>query len=80
VQEPERLDAHFRRRFARQLIEKDEGLVAVWSRVRPTVQNALQLGVAKLPKLSSSDVRELDRILNNDIPALRRRAQASRKA
>ena len=80
LQEPERLDAHFRRRFARQLIEKDEGLVAVWSRVRPTVQNALQLGVAKLPKLSSSDVRELDRILNNEIPALRRRAQASRKA
>ena len=75
----EKLEVLFRRRFAREIIERDEGTVAIWMRIKPTVQAALNnLGIATLPKVTSSELRELDRILNSEIHALRRRAQASR--
>jgi hypothetical protein len=72
------LDSFFRKRFARDLAERDESISAIWQRVRPQVRIALEnFGIAKAPKVPSSSFRTLDDILNSKIPELRK-AAASR--
>lgn len=65
----------FRRRYGRQLAEGDEYVLSLWKRVLPSLQVAVHtLGFSNLPKLKSSDIAALDKIVETDIPALRRQS------
>jgi hypothetical protein len=71
------LESYFRKRFAREIVERDESVMAVWQRVRPQVRAALEtFGIAKAPKVPSSALRELDNIINNKITDLRKAASS----
>jgi len=78
LMEEHSLDSFFRKRFARDIAERDESTIAIWQRVRPQVQAALEnFGLAKVPKIPNSALRSLDDVLNHKVPELRR-AAASR--
>jgi hypothetical protein len=69
------LDSFFRKRFARELGERDEEVRAIWYRVRPQISAALgNFGVAKIPKVSSSAFKEIDMIISASVPQLRKKA------
>lgn len=71
------LESFFRKRFAREIAERDESMNAIWQRVRPQVRSALEtFGLAKVPKVSQSSIRELDNVLNTRIPELRKAASS----
>ncbi|OQR97000.1 hypothetical protein ACHHYP_12931 [Achlya hypogyna] len=71
----EGLTHHFRRIYGRQLAEKDEFVFSIWRRVLPSLQVALAtLGFQNLPKVKANDINELQKIIAQDIPRLRRQA------
>ena len=76
VQTNEGLDALFRKRYLREIVEGDDFVQAMWSgRVRTQLQAAIgTLGVAQLPRVSSRDIAKLEKILDSEVPALRRKA------
>ena len=58
---------------ARAIQEGDEYVAAIWQRIRPAVRLALQQQ-ANLPRVSNQQVQQLQHILDQDIPRLRRMA------
>lgn len=65
----------FRRRYGRQLAEGDEYVLSLWKRVLPSLQVAAHtLGFRNLPKLKATELAALDKIVETDIPALRRQS------
>ena len=71
------LESFYRKRFAREIAERDESIHAIWQRVRPQVRAALEtFGLAKVPKVPQSSIRELDSILSKKVPELRTAASS----
>ena len=71
----EGLEEIFTRTHSRQLAEGDEYVVATWQRVRETARGAIaQIGLGALERISSADVDLMRRILEQDIPDLRRKS------
>lgn len=63
------------RGYARELAEGDESTAATWSRVRDGLHVTLtSFGLDGVGRVKASDQRELQRILDTEIPALRRQA------
>lgn len=71
----EAITAAFKRLYAKRLAERDESLTSLWRRVEDHMLVSLTLNdFRSLEKVKASDVKELDRILEIDIPNLRRKA------
>lgn len=72
----EQLTTTFRRVYAREVSDGDESTAASWRRdVKPHLQRVLrQEGLNALGTVTEHDLRGLRRILEDDLPALRRRA------
>lgn len=69
----ETLSDLFRRRYGRQLAEGDEYVLSLWKRVLPGIQVAIHtLGFNALPKLKTSELDAIEKILTKEIPELRR--------
>lgn len=69
----ETLSDLFRRRYGRQLAEGDEYVLSLWKRVLPGIQVAIHtLGFNSLPKLKTSELDAIEKILTKEIPELRR--------
>ena len=69
----EELSASFQRTHAREISEADEFTASVWQRIRENVQLSLKSeGLDSFPTVSNSDLEALRRILDDEIPALRR--------
>lgn len=63
------------RGYARELAEGDESITSAWIRVREGLHATLSsLGLDGVGKVKSGERKELRRILDVEIPALRRRA------
>ncbi|KAH9255760.1 hypothetical protein BASA81_006154 [Batrachochytrium salamandrivorans] len=78
LQEDHALEILFRKRFAREIAERDESVLSVWQRVKPQVRAAVEnFGLLKIPKVSSNNLQALDSVLLNKVPKLRK-AAASR--
>lgn len=72
---PEELSAAFQRAFAREVSEGDEYTGALWQRIREHLGRVLQQdGLDALAKVTDPDLQGLRKIMNDDLPALRREA------
>lgn len=73
---PEGLRRVFERLYARQVLEGDAFVTSLWKRTYQSLQMVVdtQGGLARLPRATNAELRELERILEEDIPALRRLA------
>lgn len=75
---PDGLSASFRRSYARQIAEGDEFTASLWERVRGSLElNLSAVGLANVPAVKAGEVEDLDRILEEEIPRLRRLASPS---
>uniref|UniRef100_A0A7S2V7X1 Dynamin N-terminal domain-containing protein n=1 Tax=Entomoneis paludosa TaxID=265537 RepID=A0A7S2V7X1_9STRA len=71
----EELFATFQRTHGRAIQEGDEYIAAVWHRIRPSLALALQTeGITSLARVTPADLDQLQHILKEDIPRLRRLA------
>lgn len=73
---PEGLRRVFERLYARQVLEGDAFVTSLWKRTYQALQMVVdtQGGLARLPRATNAELRELERILEEDVPALRRLA------
>ncbi len=72
---PEGLRRLFERLYARQVLEGDELITSLWKRAFPALQMmVVDTQLARLPRVTGAELRELERILEEDIPGLRRLA------
>ena len=73
---PESLSASFQRTHARQVLDGDEYVASIWQRVRRSLRTSLTSAFedGNLDIVSSSELEQLQHILDNDIPRLRRLA------
>lgn len=71
----EELSASFQRTHAREVSDADEFTASLWQRIREPVKMSLSsMGLADTPAVGTGDVSELNRILDEEIPRLRRLA------
>lgn len=64
-----------RRRYTRELAEGDESIAASWKRVREGLHLTLSsLGLDGVGRVKASEQRDLQRVLDKEIPSLRRQA------
>jgi len=69
----ERVEATFRKLYARRIADKDEYLTSLWTRVRDHLRIGLSAGeLAAMDRPSSTEIALFERILEVDIPQLRR--------
>lgn len=69
----EELSASFQRTHAREISEADEFTTSVWQRIRDPLRLSLQsIGLANMPSVSQSDLDAMNKILEEDIPRLRK--------
>ena len=69
------LDRCFEKSHVTAVSDRDEFALSLWKRVRPQVHVALStLGVDGVARVESADIAALDKVLDEDVPALRRRA------
>lgn len=69
----ESLDATFRRLFARRIADRDEFINALWRRIRyHLVLTLTARELTTLERVNQTDLQLLQRLLDNDIPDLRR--------
>jgi len=74
----EELSASFQRTHAREVSDADEFTAAVWQRIREPLKIGLKsVGLSDFPKVESKEIYELNRLLEEDIPTLRRLASPS---
>lgn len=72
------LDGIFRRIYAREMLDNDEFSKSLWIRVKPNLQTAIStIGVRNLRPLAPSHLRDLDEIIDEQVPDLRRKAAPS---
>lgn len=70
---PEELSASFQRVYAREVNDADEYTSSVWQRIRDPLKMQLEAqGLQQVPAVSASELAQLDKIVEEDIPALRR--------
>lgn len=69
----EELGAAFQRTYGRAIRDGDEYVASLWQRVRDPVRMALEhTPIGQLPAVSQSDLSGLQKILDTDVPELRR--------
>ena len=69
------LDKVFRERYVVALAQHDEFIVSLWDRVKQPLQTALRtMGANKIPKVSGFDLDDLDRVIEEEVPHLRKAA------
>ena len=69
----EELSASFQRTHAREISEADEFTASVWQRIRDPLRLSLQsLGLPNVPSVSQTDLDQMQSILDEEIPRLRR--------
>ena len=69
------LENAFQRLYARRLVEKDEFIISLWSRVQDHLKMALTSDeLSNLGRVTASNLSEIDRILEVEIPSLRRKS------
>jgi len=69
------LDISFHRTHMREINDTDEFTVSMWKRIRGTLKSSLSnSGLHGFPSIAKSDIKELNIILDEDIPRLRRLA------
>mmetsp|Transcript_6682 Transcript_6682/g.14451 ORF Transcript_6682/g.14451 Transcript_6682/m.14451 type:complete len:322 (+) Transcript_6682:43-1008(+) len=74
----EELSASFQRTHPREVSDADEFYASVWQRVRDPLRMSLwRTSLADFPAVKKSDVQQLQKILDEDIPRLRRLASPS---
>jgi len=74
----EELSASFQRTHPREVSEADEFYASVWARVRDPLRLSLwRTGLKDFPSVSKSNMSELQNILDDEIPRLRRLASPS---
>jgi uncharacterized membrane protein YgcG len=78
---PEGLRRAFERLYARPVLEGDEFVTSLWKRTFPSLQMVVETeagmgggGLGGLPKVSKAELQEMQRILQEEIPSLRRLA------
>lgn len=72
---PAELSASFQRVYAREVNDADEYIASVWQRIRDPLKMALETeGLQQVPAVSASELAALDKIVEEDIPELRRLA------
>ena len=72
---PEEMAASFQRCYAREVSEGDEFTASVWQRIRDPLRLSLeQVGLRSIPAVTSADISKLKKIVEVDIPELRRLA------
>jgi GTPase Era involved in 16S rRNA processing len=71
----EPLDDLFRKRFKQEIAERDESTNNVWVRIRPQIKVAIEhFSLQNLPRIAQEQIIDLDKILTNSVPSLRRKA------
>ena len=74
----EELSASFQRTHPQEVSEADEHYASVWQRVRDPLRLSLwRTGLGNFPAVTKGEVRELQRVLDEEIPNLRRLASPS---
>ena len=74
----EELSASFQRTHQREISDADEFTASVWQRIRDQLQVSLKAeGLDNFPNVSQAEFDELRRILDEEIPQLRRSASPS---
>ncbi|KAL3806172.1 hypothetical protein ACHAXA_009830 [Cyclostephanos tholiformis] len=74
----EELGASFQRTHPQEVSEADEYYASVWQRIRdPMRLNLLRTGLADFPAVGKGQLRDLQNILDEEIPKLRRLASPS---
>mmetsp|Transcript_14804 Transcript_14804/g.31894 ORF Transcript_14804/g.31894 Transcript_14804/m.31894 type:complete len:602 (+) Transcript_14804:124-1929(+) len=74
----EELSASFQRTHPQEVSEADEYYASVWARIRDPLRLSLwRTGLADFPAVKKGEMEELQRILDEDIPRLRRLASPS---
>ncbi|KAH9260454.1 hypothetical protein BASA81_001624 [Batrachochytrium salamandrivorans] len=69
------LDALFAKRFKQEIAERDESTNNVWQKVKPQIKVAIEhFSLENLPKPKYEDFKQLDLIINVEVPKLRRKA------
>ena len=70
---PERVEATFRKMYARRIADRDEYVKSLWVRVRDHLRIGLTASdLGALGRVTSSEMHMLERILDEDAPRLRR--------
>lgn len=71
----EGLNHYFSRRYTREVAEGDESISASWKRIRHGLHLSLtSTGIDGVTRVKASEQRELQKVLDSDIPSLRRKA------
>lgn len=71
----EGLNKYFSRRYSREVAEGDESITASWKRIRHGLHLSLtSSGIDGVARVKASEQRELQKVLDSDIPELRRKA------
>lgn len=71
----EGLNHYFGKIYTREVSEGDESITASWQRIRHGLHLTLaSLGIDGVSRVKASEQRELEKILDTDIPSLRRQA------
>ncbi|KAL7532666.1 hypothetical protein ACHAXR_004775, partial [Thalassiosira sp. AJA248-18] len=74
----EELSASFQRTHPQEVNEADEFYASVWQRIRDPLRLSLwRTGLADFPAVKKGEIQELQRLLDDDIPKLRRLASPS---
>ena len=74
----EELSASFQRTHPQEVNEADEFYASVWQRIRDPLRLSLwRTGLSDFPAVKSGEIQELQQILDEDIPKLRRLASPS---
>eukprot|EP01041_Mallomonas_annulata_P004661 gene4661-9247_t len=69
-----RLENTFNRAYARRIAEKDEYITALWIRVKDHIRMGVnEVDLPNLTRLRATEIAELERILELDVPNLRRK-------
>ncbi len=70
---PEEFDKTFKKLYARRLAEHDEDTIALWTRLSEILRNAVTCKeIQQIGQINKSEIRELEKIIEKDIPELRR--------
>lgn len=71
----EGLNSFFSKRYTREVAEGDESITASWERIRHGLHLTLiSTGIDGVARVKASEQRDLQKVLDSDIPALRRKA------
>lgn len=74
----EELSASFQRTHPQEVNDADEYYASVWQRIsNPLRMSLTRTGLADFPSVSKGELNELQRILDEEIPKLRRMASPS---